>query len=145
MRFLLVSISVILILLFTGCEEAAKALSTTISGNVYDDGAPIQGALVVLLAYGDSASSGLDLSNGSVTNSVGRYTILEVDPGDYYLCAIDDNDDNMNYDPGTDGIGYHGLVDSILGLTIPEKVTISEEGEDLDNIDVEELFVLPFK
>ncbi|RKZ30600.1 hypothetical protein DRQ36_05020 [bacterium] len=143
--FFTLSIFVVALAVLTAstCEEAAQALSTTISGTVYDDGAVVEGAFILVLEYGDTATAGMSLSNLSLTNSSGHYTVLEVEPGDYYICAVKDEDGNLNIDPGIDIVGYYGEVDSLLGISIPEKVTLENEDQDLVNIDIEEMYVLP--
>ncbi len=134
---------IVLLICGTGCEEVAKKLYGTISGTVRDGGSYVSGALVLLLEYGDTATAGMSLSNGSATNSNGRYTIINVEVGDYFVCAIDDKNGNLTYDPGIDGIGYYGTVDTILGISIPAMVRIEEEGQDIDNVNIDELYVLP--
>jgi len=137
-------LAVLFTILFTlGCEEAAKELSTTVSGYVKDDETPVGSALVFLLSYGDTASTGMSLDNGSITNSSGRYVIVEVQTGDYFVCAVKDNNGNMTYDSGVDAIGYYG--DVILGITIPEKFTVQNEGDDIDSINIEEMYVSPIR
>lgn len=127
----------------TGCEEVAKKLYGTISGTVRDDGSYISGALVLLLEYGDTATAGMSLSNGSATNSSGRYTIVDVEIGEYFVCAIDDNNGNLIYDPGVDAIGYYGTVDTLLGISIPAMLKVEEEGQDIDNVNIDEMYILP--
>jgi len=136
-------ISVISILLVLGCEEAAQALTTTISGDVYDDGAKVDGAMIFVLDSGDTLTAGLALSNGSITNSEGHYTVIDVVPGDHYICAVKDVNGNMSVDPGVDLIGYYGEVDTTFGISIPSIVTVHNEGDDVKNIDVLEMYSLP--
>ena len=40
-------------------------------------------------------------------------------------------------------VGYHGEVDTILGISIPQTVTLEKDGDDLENIDIDEMFILP--
>ena len=141
MKYLIAIFALLLALSFAGCEDAAKALSTTISGTVTDNDSTVSGALIMVLAYGDTLTAGITLSNGSITNSAGRYTVIEVDPGDYYVCAIRDLNGNLSLDPGIDEIGYYG--DTLLGITVPAKVTLHNEEEDLENINILEMYTLP--
>ena len=145
MRIKILILLILSAILIIGCEEAAKALSTTISGYVRDDSEPIEGAIVFVLDFGDSPSDGMDLESGSITLGEGRYTVIEVEPGEYYVCAIEDVNGNLSYDQGTDQIGYYGTVVESLGISIsiPEKVTIQDDGEDVDSINIEEMYILP--
>ena len=145
MRYLLLLCFLALLLMTIGCQEAAQALSTTISGNVQDDGEPVSGALVFVLEFGAEAEAGMSLESGSITGGEGNYTVIEVDPGEYYVCAIKDENGNLTYDRDTDPIGYYGTVDTLLSITIPAKVTIEEEGQDVIDIDIEDMFIIPVR
>ncbi len=136
-------LAIALILIIGGCEDVAKALTTTISGTVYDEGATVGGAFIFVLESGDTVSAGMSLSNGTIGKSDGSYTIVDVVTGDHYICAIDDVEGNAVFDPGVDLIGYYGTVDTLLGISIPEVVTISEEGQDLEGIDILDMYMIP--
>ncbi|MBN1754905.1 carboxypeptidase regulatory-like domain-containing protein [bacterium] len=139
-------IIIIIFILSMGCEEVAKILTGTISGNIIDDGNPVQGAYVLALAYNSEGSipEGLSLESGSLTNENGRYTILEVDAGDYMVVAIKDMGSNMQFDPEDDPIGFYGEPDTLgLGITIPSRITLDDQGDDIDNIDIDDMYLLP--
>ena len=61
-----------------------------ISGTVTDNGEAVSNALVLLVTSA-SISDGLSLSNGSITGNNGNYTIINVENGEYYIVAIEDN------------------------------------------------------
>lgn len=134
---------VVLLIIILGCDELAEELSSTISGTVYDDGETVGGAIVLLLEPGDTVTAGLSLENGTVADGVGEYIIVDVITGSYYVAAIDDANDNLSVDPGVDRIGYYGEVDTTLGISTPQEVTLETDGDDLQNIDIDEMFVLP--
>jgi len=134
-------IGAMLMMIFTGCSDAIKEISTTISGNVSSGGEPVSGAYVILLDAGDSVTSGLSLSNGMITNSNGDYTMVEVSAGDHYVAAIDDANGNIIFDPDTDRLGYYGDPDTNTGVTIPRTLH-TNDGDDLKNIDITRLYRL---
>lgn len=80
-------------MIISGCEWLKE---TTISGTVTNGGKPVSGAIVLLLES-DSLSAGLSLANGSITNSSGKYEIIRVESGDYYIPAIKDENGNLHY------------------------------------------------
>lgn len=127
----------VLIVLFIGLEncnvkEEIDKLFIDVSGNVSDDGEPVSGALVLLLTN-PSITDGLTISNGSITNANGDYTIINADEGEYYVVAIEDVNGNLQYDSDTDRFGFHGLDLNTLNLA-PSQISVS--GEDVENIDV---------
>jgi len=139
----------ILFSVLIGCEEvveeAAQQLFTTISGTVTDDGAPVEGAIVLLIESQESIIEGLDLTSGSISLASGSYIIsLDVEPGNYYVCAIKDENGNQSYDIDTDPIGYYGGFDTTLTVPIPspEEVTVENEGDDIEGIDIEDMYIL---
>jgi hypothetical protein len=121
-----------------GCEELKE---TTISGTVRNGGEPISGGIVLLLES-DSLEAGLSLENASITNSSGKYEIIRVEPGSYYISAIKDENENLVYDEETDMFGWYGERDILTGLTIPRQVTVTE-GENLTGIDIDTLYIAP--
>ena len=132
-------IILLLILLFgynCGIEDKVKegidAAFIEISGKVTHEGSNISGALV-LLVEGTEISDGLALSNGSITGNNGNYNIYEVEEGEYYVVAIEDNNGNLTFDEGTDRFGFHGIDPSNLDL-LPDKVTVTDE--DVENINI---------
>ncbi|MCK9559413.1 MAG: carboxypeptidase-like regulatory domain-containing protein [Candidatus Marinimicrobia bacterium] len=109
-----------------------------ISGKVSENGAAVGGAIVLLVESTD-ISEGLSLANGSLTDNAGNYIILDVDPGDYYVLAIDDQNDNVQFDSGTDQLGFHGVNPATEDFT-PNKITIDKD--DLEDIDIVDLYTL---
>ena len=90
-----------ILMIISGCEWLKE---TTISGTVSNGGEAVSGA-VVLLLESDSLEAGLSLASGSITNSNGKYEIIRVEPGNYYISAIKDEDGNLQYDKGIDMFG----------------------------------------
>ena len=132
-------IILLLILLFghsCGIEDKVKdeidAAFIEISGKVTHDDSNISGALV-LLVEGTEISDGLALSNGSITGNNGNYNIYEVEEGEYYVVAIEDNNGNFTFDEDTDRFGFHGVDPSNLDF-LPDKVTVTDE--DVENINI---------
>ena len=88
---------------------------------------------LVLLATSASISDGLSLSNGGITGNNGNYNIINVENGEYYIVAIEDNNSNLEFDIESDRIGFYGV--DLGGLDIePDKITVSNE--DVENIDI---------
>jgi len=124
-----------------GCEE--ELLNGTISGLVKDDGKNVSGAFVLLLDEGQLIQGNTPLSNASVTNNAGNYTIYMVEPNkNYYVCAVKDVDGNVSYTPGVDPIGYYGTYNSVTHLWIPASVSIGS-GENKKGININEMYVMP--
>ena len=140
-RFLLL-LAVLIVITISGCNDIVKAVTTTISGNVSNDGEAVSGAYVILLEAGDEVTQGISLTNGMITNSNGDYTMIAINAGDYYVAAIDDANNNIIFDPDIDRVGYYGVADTLLGVTIPQTLQISK-GDDLEDIDITDLYQLP--
>jgi len=134
-------LAVLVVIAISGCDDVVKAVTTTISGNVSNDGEAVSGAYVLLLEAGDEVTQGISLSNGMITNSNGDYTMIEVSTGDYYVAAIDDANNNIVFDLDTDRVGYYGVADTLLGVTIPQTLHVSK-GDDLEDIDITDLYQL---
>jgi len=134
-------LAVLVVIAISGCDDVVKAVTTTISGNVSNDGEAVSGAYVLLLEAGDEVTQGISLSNGMITNSNGDYTMIEVSTGDYYVAVIDDANNNIVFDLDTDRVGYYGLADTLLGVTIPQTLHVSK-GDDLEDIDITDLYQL---
>lgn len=143
MRNALIILVAMNVIILSGCEEIAQDLSSTISGTVSDDGEIVPNALVLLLEPGDTITAGLSLSNATVGKADGTYILVDVITGDHIVCAVKDVNDNLTVDAGVDLVGYHGEIDTTLGISIPEAVTLESDGDDLENIDIDEMFVLP--
>ena len=125
-------------LLSCGIEDELDKAIIDISGEVSHDGNAVSGVLV-LLVEGTSIAEGFNLSNGSITDNSGLYTILGVDPGEYYLLAVDDSNGNLEFDADTDRLGFHGV--NPLGLDLePDLITVSDS--DVENINVISLYSL---
>lgn len=103
-----------------------------ISGTVTNNNEPVSNALVLLLTNKD-ISDGLSLSNGSITGNNGNYSIINVENGEYYIVAIEDNNSNLEFDIESDRIGFYGV--DLIGFDIePDKITVSNE--DIDKINI---------
>lgn len=113
-----------------GCDDVIKEYTTTISGKVTNDGTPVSGAYVILLEEGVSASTGISLSNGMITDSNGDY-----------LMIIDDDNNNVVFDSDSDKIGYYGDADPITELTIPRTLQV-KKGDDIEDINITKLYSL---
>jgi hypothetical protein len=124
--------------LWIGCNllDAADEAIVDVSGKVSDEGTSIEGAIVLLVESANIAD-GLNLANGSVTDNRGNYTILKVDPGDYYVVAIDDDNNNLEFDADTDRLGFYGVN---LNTNDLEPVKISVDEDDLEDIDITDLY-----
>jgi len=128
----------ILLMAVLGCKEIKK---TTISGTVTNGSSPVSGAIVLLLES-DLLTAGMSLKNGTFTSSEGKYEIIRVETGTYYISVIKDENGNWKYDTGTDMFGWYGEKDTLMGLTIPAPVAVTE-GDDLTGIDIDTLYVVP--
>ncbi|MGC9365396.1 MAG: carboxypeptidase-like regulatory domain-containing protein [Fidelibacterota bacterium] len=128
---------------WTGCNllDAADEAIVDVSGKVSDEGIAVEGA-IVLLVESAAISDGLNLANGSITNSRGNYRILKVDPGDYYVVAIEDENSNLEFDADTDRLGFYGVNQSTNDLE-PDRITV--EDEDRQNINITDLYSLSDK
>jgi uncharacterized protein (DUF2141 family) len=135
--FLLVAV-LMLAFFALSCEKAQEVLGITISGNVSNAGQPMEGAFVLLVDKGE-ITQGFPIGNGSVTLGNGNYTIIRVEEGTYYICAVKDENGNQSYDFGTDPIGWYGHPDSITGLTIPDSVIVLDQ--DISGIDIDTLYM----
>ena len=125
-------------LLSCGLEDELDKAIIDISGEVSHDGNAVAGVLV-LLVEGTNIADGFSLSNGSITDNSGRYTILAVEAGEYYLLAVDDSNGNLEFDSATDRLGFHGVNPGVLDFE-PDLITVSES--DVENIDVVSLYSL---
>jgi uncharacterized protein (DUF2141 family) len=134
----LVLIAAIAAIVVLSCEKAQEVLGITIAGNVSNAGQPVEGAFVLLVDKAE-ITQGFPIGNGSVTLGNGNYTIIRVEEGTYYICAVKDEDGNQQYDLGTDPIGWYGHPDSITGLTIPDSVIVTDQ--DISNIDIDTLYM----
>ena len=123
------------------CEEALEKGS--LSGNVKRNNQNVNGAFVLLLEEGQLLVGEQPLSNGSLTNSSGNYTILLVEPDKYfYVAAVKDEDGDTKYTPGIDPIGYYGTYNEITKQWIPSSVKIGS-GEEKKGIDVKNMYIIP--
>lgn len=131
------------IMLLSGCEELEK--TGTIAGKVTNGGEGQKDAIVLAIA-GDSLTNGQsidykNLKGTLITNTDGSYKILLVDEGSYVVTAIKDNNGNWVFDDSVDALGYFGQVDTLTGLTIPDKVSVDER-EDKTGINIDTLYIL---
>ena len=111
----------------------------TISGKVSHDGSSVKGALVLLVEVTD-VSEGLSLANAMITDSNGKFTILDVQPGTYYVLAIDDANGNLQFDAESDRLGFYGVDPSKSDLK-PDAITVSDQ--DITGADIVDLYTLP--
>jgi len=130
--------AMILSLLSCGLEDELDKAIIDISGEVSHDGNVVAGVLV-LLVEGTSIADGFNLSNGSISDNSGRYTILGVEAGEYYLLAVDDSNGNLEFDAATDRLGFHGVNPQDLDLE-PDLITVADS--DVENIDIISLYSL---
>jgi uncharacterized protein (DUF2141 family) len=137
----IITIVLCALVLAVSCEKAQEVLGITISGNVSTNGQAVSGAIVLLVNDISEIVGGSPLSSGSITLGNGNYTIIQVDDGTYYVCAIKDENGNNSYDLGTDPIGWYGHRDDITHLTIPDSIIVS--GNDISDIDIDTLYVQP--
>ena len=125
---------IIVVLGFYNCdlENELDDAFIDISGIVTNNDEPVINALVLLVASTD-VSDGLSLSNGSITGSNGNYSIINVENGEYYIVAIEDNNSNLEFDIESDRIGFYGI--DLIDLDIePDKIIVSNE--DIDQINI---------
>jgi len=126
---------------FLGCEEALE--NGTISGHVKDNGQNVNGAFVLLLDEGQLLGGNSPLSNASLTNGSGNYTIYMVTPEkNFYVVAVKDEDGDMKYTPGVDPIGYYGTYNNQTGIWVPAAVSVAS-GEHKSGINVNDMYVIP--
>jgi hypothetical protein len=129
---LLVLLTITVATMLGACSDVLE--KGTITGNVSNDGVAISGAIVMLLDEGELLAAGAPLSNANVTGGSGNYRIYLVEPNtNYYVCAVEDADGNLEYTPGTDRIGYYG---NFAGTAwVPTPVSVSP-GETLTDINI---------
>jgi hypothetical protein len=137
----IITFLVLLILVSVSCDlvEQAEQEIVDISGKVSDEEQAVEGA-IVLLMESTNVADGLNLANGSITDNRGNYIILNVDPGSYYILAVKDQNNNLEFDADTDQLGFYGVNPGASDLT-PDKIKVSED--DLENIDITDLYSLP--
>jgi uncharacterized protein (DUF2141 family) len=132
------------VVVVAGCREIQD--KATIAGTVTNGGTGQNGAIVLAIT-GDSLANGESIDYNQVkgtliTGAAGDYKILLVDEGTYIVVAINDKNSNLVFEDSLDEIGYHGHADTLTGLTIPDKITVSE-GEDKTGITIDTLYKLP--
>lgn len=140
MRGFLFLLSLMLLAAFFAfsCDKVEEVLGITIAGNVSNGGQPLEGAFVLLVDKAE-ITQGFPIGNGSITLGNGNYTIIKVEEGTYYICAVKDENGNQTYDLGTDPIGWYGHPDSITGLTIPDSVIVTDQN--ISGIDIDTLYM----
>jgi len=135
-KFILPIIATIIFLILCKCEDITE--TGTIKGTVYNDYAPASGVYVLLLDSGKLLEQDQPLSNGSITNSNGNYTIYMVEPDKYYyVVAVKDNNSDLRFTLGVDEFGYYGDWNGIKWIPTEVKV---EKGQVLEGIDIKELY-----
>ncbi|MCF6239034.1 MAG: carboxypeptidase-like regulatory domain-containing protein [Candidatus Marinimicrobia bacterium] len=139
MKFLYVILAIMLLnLAACDLEQELDDAIIDISGTVSNAGSAVSG-VIVLLVEDVQVSEGLNLANGSITTSNGQYLILDVDPGVYYVLAVDDSDGNLEFDPAIDRLGFHGVDPDNMDL-IPDQITVLDN--DIEDIDIDSLYSL---
>jgi hypothetical protein len=135
------------VVVVAGCKEIEEIQDKgTIAGTITNGGAGQNGAIVLALT-GDSLANGQSIDYNQVkgtliTSAAGDYKVLLVDEGTYIVVAINDKDGDLVFTDSLDEIGYHGHADTLTGLTIPDKITVSD-GEDKTGINIDTLYMLP--
>lgn len=123
------------------CEEVSEKGS--IAGNVKDDGKNVSSAFVLLLDEGKILASETPLTNASITNKDGNYTIRLVEPDkNYYIAAVKDENSDTKYTPGVDPIGYYGRFVKATQTWIPAPVYVGS-GERKTGINVADMYIIP--
>lgn len=123
------------------CEEVSE--KGGIAGNVKDDSKNVSGAFVLLLDEGKILASETPLTNASITNKEGNYTIMFVEPDkNYYIAAVKDENSDTKYTPGVDPIGYYGRFIEATQTWIPAPVHVGS-GERKTGINVADMYVIP--
>ena len=148
-------LSMVFILLFScDVEEKVKGkideiddAYINISGNLSHNDSSITVGIVFLLEGSVSLDldklsldlENLELVNGSISLFNGNYTIFDVNPGEYYVVAIEDNNANLEYDPNVDRVGLYGF--NLYKLDpVPNVVTVNDE--DVEDININYFFLL---
>lgn len=137
MKNLHIFLSMVILIVFS-CdllEELDKEI-IDISGKITDEGNAVTGAIVLLVESMD-ISDGLNLANGSISDNAGNYMILDVDPGDYYVLAIEDKNNNQQFDSNADQLGFYG-VDPDNSDFLPDMISVDDE--DLEKINIVDLY-----
>lgn len=141
MKKMLILAALATLMIGLACEEATE--NGKINGKVKDNGAAVSGAFVLLMEEGQMIKGEQPLSNGSVTQSNGNYTILLVEPDkNFYVVAVKDEDGNTEYTPGVDPMGYYGTYNAQTKVWIPASVRVSS-GQTLNDININDLYIMP--
>ncbi len=137
---IIIAACVVTISLFA-CEEASE--KGGIAGNVKDDGENVSGAFVLLLDEGKILVGETPLTNASITNKDGNYTIWFVEPDkNYYIAAVKDENSDTKYTPGVDPIGYYGRFVEATQTWIPAPIYVGS-GEKKTGINVADMYIIP--
>ena len=130
-----VTFLLIIFLLSVFCCDIDKEIDTAfieVSGKVSENGETVNGALVLLVSN-VSITEGFSLSNGSITDNNGNYRIINVEAGEYYVVAIEDNNGNLQFDTESDRLGFYGVDINELDIE-PDKISVSNE--DIEDINI---------
>ena len=125
---------IILLLAVFSCDidEEIDTAFIEVSGKVSENGETVNGALVLLVSN-VSITEGFNLSNGSITDNNGNYRIINVEAGEYYVVAIEDNNGNLQFDTESDRLGFYGVDINELDIE-PDKISVSNK--DIENINI---------
>ncbi len=142
-KFAVITVLIAMSLMVSSCDLREVIGGVTVSGKVTYDGQHTYPHTFVFLMTSPSDTGGIDIANGMIVDQNGNYTIYRVENGVYYLFAIADTNNNLMPDPA-DPIGWFGhpdtIADSII-VTVPDSIVVS--GEDLTNIDIDTMYVVP--
>jgi len=125
---------IILLLAVFSCDidEEIDTAFIEVSGKVSENGETVNGALVLLVSN-VSITEGFSLSNGSITDNNGNYRIINVEAGEYYVVAIEDNNGNLQFDTESDRLGFYGVDINELDIE-PDKISVSNK--DIEDINI---------
>ncbi|MDI6840962.1 MAG: hypothetical protein QMD71_08985 [bacterium] len=138
MRVIIFLLSTLFI--FAGCTKKGS-----ISGKVTNGGVGQKNA-IVLAIISDSLTNGQNIDYNKlkgtlITSNDGSYKIQLVDEGEYVVTAINDKNSNFIFENSVDEFGYYGHRDTLTGLTIPDKVSLTQ-GENKTGVDIDTLYTI---
>ena len=119
-------------------DEEIDTAFIEVSGKVSENGETVNGALVLLVSN-VSITEGFSLSNGSITDNNGNYRIINVEEGEYYVVAVEDNNGNLQFDTESDRLGFYGVDINELDIE-PDKISVLNE--DIEDINITYLYSL---
>ncbi len=134
MRRLLV-VFFILSVVVVGCDQVSTNTGT-VEGTVRNGQTLVGGAYLLLLTNPDDITQVTSLTdvgevvkNAAVSGEDGTYTMYLVQPGWYYLLAVNDKNSNGELDLDEDEIGWYGY-----DTTVVETVEVQEDTVTVDTV-----------